>query len=331
MISIFDDANERLSISWNGIEFNQPVLGRLQTPSGFRVDNIGFSTPTNFHSEIVADIVKNGGGVEMYNPLTGTRVLNMRGSIRGATESAVNDQVRTLQRAMSPLYLQSALNYAVEHGGDQSEMDIISAASRQWPVGSGLPSWVRGVPFKFTRMLPKSEVTAYRDGKYLLQYHVVPLQLSDPIKADVSTGFGVDYEAQFLLMDGGRSFDQSSTTVQGDGTLTMNWGRAPVWPRIHFSMTGAGSATATITTSGTPMATALVLDLSTLGASDEVDVDCRDRSIRVNGVLTQAIYASGDYPIIADRTIAATTVAWTNTTNMTASSNKITYRESDYF
>lgn len=319
MISIFKDGKERtdanrLSIAWNGIEFNQPTLGRLEVPTGIRTDNVGFSTPTNFHSEAVSDLVKNGGGLEAYNPLVGTRVLSLRCSIRAGEESTLMSQIIDVQRAFHPLYLQSV--FALDEGG-----------TLVWPPPAGLPDWVRAKPLTFTRVMPRSvDQTDHPDGLFELQYHVIPLQLPDPIRSDVSQGLGVDFEAQWLLMDGGRSFDQTAKTLAGDGTITWIWGQAPVWPEITWTMDGAGSATATITTTQGHMATALVLDLSALSATDTVRVDCRNRSIYVNDLQTMSTYVSGDFPVL--RGNGATTVAWTNTTNI--SSNQFEYRESDY-
>lgn len=316
MISIFDDNNERLSIAWNGIEFNQPTLTR-DAQTGKRVDSIGFSTPSNFHSEAVNDIIKNGGGIEFYNPLVGTRIVNLRGSITADKESNLVDQIVQMQRAFHPLYLQSVfgLNYS---------------GTLTWPPPDGLPDWVRAKPLTFTRVLPKTlDPTGHPDGLFELQYHVVPISLPDPVRADVLQGVGVDYEAQFLILDGGRSFSQTESTQVGDGDITWSLGyNAPVWPEIEFDMDGAGSSTLTITTTQGHMATSLVLDTSALGASDSVVIDTRDRAIWVNGSRTASIYASGDYPVL--RGNGDTTIAWTNTTNVTSSTNLFRYRESSY-
>lgn len=316
MISIFDDEGKRLEMTWNGINFNSPTLGRMEVPTGLRVDNVGFSTPTNFHSEVINDLIKNGGGLELYNPLVGTRVLNLRGSIRAEKESALQSQIVTMQRKFHPLYLQSVLG--LNHAGTLT-----------WPPPAGLPNWVRAHPITFTRCMPRSiDQASHADGLFELQYHPLPLQLPDPIRADVQQGYGADFEAQFLLADGGRSFDQTEKTLVGDGTVTWVWGQAPVWPVIELTVSGAGSATCTITTTQGHMATALVLDLSALSASDTVSVDTRTHTIYVNNIYNMSVFASGEYPVL--RGNGATTVAWTNTTNITSSTNLLRYRESDY-
>lgn len=316
MISIFDNKGNRMSISYGAVEFNNPVMGRMEVPTGNRIDNVGFSTPTNFHSESISDIVKNGGGVETYNPLVGTRVLNMRGSVRAKNESELMSQIMTMQRELHPLFLQSTL--ALNRSG-----------TLVWPPPNGLADWIRSRPLKFTRQLPYTvDQTAHADGLFELQYHCLPLQLPDPIRASVSQGLGADFEVQFLLMDGGRAYDQTEKTLAGDGDITWGWGVAPVWPVIEATMGGAGSATCTITTTQGHMGTALVLDLSSLGDGDTVKVDTRENIIYVNGTRNMTVYVSGSYPVL--RGAGDTTVAWTNTTNIDAGTNLLRYRESDY-
>ena len=315
MISIFDDNGNRLSVTYNGIELNDPTLTRHEQ-TGFRLETAAFSTPANFHSEAVSDVVKNGGGIEYYNPHVGTRVINLRGSIRASTESALMKQIVDMQRAFHPLLL-------------QSEYGLNEAGTLTWPPPGGLPDWVRALPLKFTRVMPRTEApSAFSNtGLFTLQYHVAPLGLPDPVRSSVAQGVGVDYEAEFLILDGGRSFDQTESTLVGDGTVTWTWGQAPVWPEIEFTLSANGASNLTITTTQGHMGTALVLDCSALGAAD-VRVDCRNRQIYVDDVATDAPYVSGDFPILRGQ--GATTVAWTNTTNVTASSNLVRYRQSDY-
>lgn len=318
MISLFDQQDrqgqqQRLSLTWNGVEFNDPTLTR-DDATGHRLDSVGFSTPSNFHSEPVSDVAKNGGGVEVYNPLVTTRVLNLRGSIRAEGERELSEQINTLQEAFAPLSLQSSL--ATNRAGSQT-----------WPPPGGLPSWVRAYPLKFTRLRDRDTApTRYPDGKFLLQYHVMPLGLPDPVAMSVLQGTGVTYEAEFLVLDGGRSFDQTEDTLSGDGTISWLWGTAPVWPTYEFSLTGAGPSNLTITTSTGHMATSMVLDVSSQTSGTFV-VDTRDFTIARNGVISDTYYSSGDWPVL--RGDGSTTVAWTNTTNVTG--NLVRYRESSYF
>jgi hypothetical protein len=318
MISIFDATGARLSVTYNGIDFNNPTLTRT-TQAGHRLESVGFSTPTNLATETIGDVLKNGGGHELYNPIVGTRVLNLRGSTRGDSEVEVMDQMVNLQRALHPLSLQS--QFATNHAGTLT-----------WPPPSGLPAWVRTKPLAFTRAMPTDTAPgAFADGKFTLQYHVVPLELPDPLESSVLQGEGFEWELQFLLMDGGRSFDQSETSILMTGgvqVFTPTWNQAPIWPTYEFSMSGAGSATMSITTSGTA-GDAMVLDLSALGAGDAVVIDTRDRSIWVNDLRSYSIYADGEFPILNGNG-AATTITWANITNIDQATWYTKFRESDY-
>lgn len=313
MISIFDDTEARLSVQWNGIDFNSPTLTR-SAQSGHRLESVGYSTPTNMHTEMIADIIKNGGGHEMYNPIVGTRVLNLRGSTRADSESELMDLIINLQRAFHPLSLQTL--YGLNHAGTLT-----------WPPPGGLPDWVRAKPLTFTRVMPTDTAPgAFADGKFALQYHVVPLELPDPIRSSVLQGYGYEWEAQFLIMDGGRSFSQAESSMHSDGTVTPTWGKAPMWPVWQWDMTAAGATNFTITTGGT-MGTAMVFDLSDLSTDDHIDVDTRDRSIWVNQARSYSIYSSGEFPILNGNG-NATTVAYTNLTGVI--NPFVFYRESDY-
>lgn len=342
MISIFDDDGKRQSVTWNGVEFNDPTLTR-DDASGFRLESIGFSTPTNFQTEPVSDIVKNGGGVEFYNPHVGTRVLNLRGNVRATKESTLNQQLATLQRAFHPLYLQSTQLYDfVTPDTSNGGLDQTTTASRKWPTG-GFPSWVRGLPLKFTRVMPETPgfyestwATAFANGKLLLEYHVAPLALPDPVRATAGTGMGADFEAQFLILDGGRSFDQDYTRLflvdASAANIPVTWGRAPSWPLFLIKMDDdTGDANFTITIGNSHMGETLVLDLSGLSDDDEVVVDTRDRTIWLNNARNDSLYVSGDYPIIADYTTNLPTLTVTNTTNVDAGVSAMWWRESDYF
>jgi hypothetical protein len=176
-------------------------------------------------------------------------------------------------------------------------------------------------------VLPKSEDPVdHPDGLFELQYHVFPLELPDPLKSDVQQGIGADFEAQFLLADGGRSFDQTEKQIAGSDDITLVWGQAPMWPVYSLTMAGAGNAAFTITTTQGVMATSMVLNLSNLLSDDTVMIDTRNRMIFVNDIYDMSVFKSGDFPIL--RGDGPTTVTYTNDGNTTL--KRVTYRESDY-
>jgi hypothetical protein len=311
MISIFDDAGVRQSITWQGIELNDPDA---TAKNGFTTDAVAFNTPTNFASEAIDDIVKQGGGLEYYNPRVGTRVLTMNGHVHAVSESELNELMYPLQRAFHPLYLQSLL--AANRAGTAT-----------WPPPNGLPSWVTSQPLSFTRVMTRDWAPAsFSTGKMALYYYVVPLELPDPVRSTTRTGVGAEWQASWLIMFGGRSFDRTEQNLVGAGNIVPTWGKAPIWPIIRLAMAGAGASNFTITTTGHHMATALVLDLTTVGAST-IDIDCGNRKIWSNFIYDgTGVYGSGDYPVI--HPTSTTAVAYANATNVTSAT--VYYRESDY-
>ena len=222
MISIFDDDNIRQSVTWNGIEFNDPDVDRF-TIEGNILHSVAFSTPIVFASEPIDDIVKAGGGVEYQNPRVGSRVLQLRGELKAPTESALALRIRNLQEAFHPLYLQTAK--ANNRAGTQT-----------WPPPSGAPSWIRELPLKFTRVLPRTwSPTTVPSGKLPLQYHVAPMALPDPIRTDHLQGVGAEYTAEFLVFYGGRSFGQTENTFtrQRHGDVDLGQGSGVAHLPVH--------------------------------------------------------------------------------------------------
>jgi hypothetical protein len=304
VISIFDDDHVRQAITWNGTNMNDP---EAEAKEGFIVDTVAFSTPTNFNSEPIDDVVKNGGGIEFYNPRVGTRVLNIRGRVHAQSESRLNSLIRPFQESFHPLYLQ------VEH-------------NTGWPPPNGAPDWIAGLPLTFTRVMPRTYApSAFADGKVLLQYYVVPLQLPDPIRSTTQTGLGAVFDASWIVMEGGRAYARSESNITASGAVAPAWGEAPMWPRFHFTFSGAGASNLTMAVDGDLGAT-LVVNASGMLAGETLEVRTATRAILDNGADGTGLYVSGDFPSID---AGGANVTFSNTTGVSA--NVCYYRESDYF
>jgi len=323
MIDIFDGKDtlenpdgDRLPITWRGIDFNdaftEPTSGLQQANIGLFTESTGFNTPVNFQSEMHPEILKNGGGIEYYNPRIGSRVLNIRVLLRCHTLAQRGAEISRIQKAFSPL-------------------DLQWAQTASWPFPQGRPAWTDpwtsySQPLQFTRMNDGSRDSnleaIFPDDTMELEYQVAPLTLPDPMLSVTGQGYGAQLDLSWLLLDGGRAQARTSSTSTGttQADIIQLWGDVVTWPELTLSMdTGAGSATSTLTVTGdaTYAPTALVLDLSGISGTEAIKINCRDRKIYVDGTLDMSLFVSGDYPIVPPAGSSTLTYTWTNTTNTT--------------
>ncbi len=324
MIFIFDDERtpqnpdgNRLSIAWHGVEYNKPdtqaVSGIEELPFGIFTETVGHNTPVNFQSEMHPDILKNGGGVEYYNPRIGSRVLSIRALVRVKSLFRLGAILQEIQDDFSPLELQ---------------WDHASA----WPPPNGRPEWTdpwhsNFRPLTFTRLNDGTEEAAFKtsfaDGQVPLQYAVAPLQLPDPVISATQSGYGAKLDLSWLLLDGGRAIARSKSTSTGttQSDIVQLFGQVPAFPEVSFPMEGAGHASFTLTVTGDSghyAPTALVLDLSGRSNLEAIRINMRDRKAYVDDVLTQGIIKSGEYPVVPPQGAGSNTLTYTftNTTNV---------------
>jgi hypothetical protein len=312
MADIFDDDGNRLPMTFMDLELNSSAMvvdsGKPDDPTyGAWVDSAVYNTPIVFQSEAQPDIIKQGGGIEVYNPRVATRVLDIRGRILAPTRKRVGSVAQLIRQNLSPLHLMW------DH-------------SNSWPPPGGRPAWTD--PWQpslysglsFTRMLDGRHESGFRtsfpDGKVPLQHAVFPLVVSDAPVFSVQQGYSTDFHLQFLLLDGGIAFSQTQSSRTGTGAVAPSWSDVPAYPEISFTMSGAGSATWTLAVTNVQgySPTDLVLDLSGRSNTEVIRVNCRDRKIYVDGVETPGIYVSGDYPVVPSDDYSAT-YTFTNTTN----------------
>lgn len=315
MIAIFDKNGDRLSITWQGYEFND-VDDESDTFDGGQqegcfMDAVTTSTPVNYQSEVLMDLLKQGGGIEYYNPRVASRVLNMNARLQYRDYDKLHEHLNYIQQLFSPLWL-------------QYEFDGL-------PPSAGRPLWAdpwdanfKGL--KFTN-LGDGTYNADLDGETLMQYAVAPLSLPDPVVAAIQTGWGARLELPFMILDGGVAIAQASESLSGNGTIDLDWSTVPVFPLIQFTMTGAGASNLTISIANADTKLpdgSIVIDASGLANTDVVTIVAKDREVYKNGVVDNTLLASAPtWPVLSpDETV---TVTWTNTTNVT--SNVVKYFE----
>lgn len=318
MISVFaEDRTTRFSITWNGIDYNMPDV---PTTDGVFTDHVAFDTPTNFQSEVHQQISKSGGGIEFYNPRAASRVLSFRCRILAPTLAKLMDRCLAIQAAHAPLNLQFWEN-----------RDRLGTL--QWPVTNGMPSWVKSVPLQFTRLVGGSLwsrwITGFPNGEALLEYHVAPLALPDPILGVVGQGYGAFLSPSWLVLDGGRAYARAEETLSGDGDITPTWAVAPMWPQFTFTATGVPLSNLTIAVTAGSHSETLVVNAAGCVNNDTVVIDTETEQIRVNGIEDPAkcSYVSGNWPVLRGEG-NTDTVTWTNNANTTSRVTR--YRQADY-
>lgn len=219
--------------------------------------------------------------MELYGLRKNSRILVVRGFIYSTTQADLYDKVKALAAATDP----SRIVF-------QNPSD----------------------PF-----LALTFTTPSAGGDVASQYNVLPIRMVEPTLASVGDGRAVPYEIDFLMREPKR-FTQATTTVTG-ATTTTSAGDDTSWPTVTFTLSGAGSASFTITNTATYQgAKSLVLDLSAETTGNWV-IDFKNKTITRSGTSRYAVYKSGDWFQIEP---GLNTISYTNTTN--TASRVLTYR-----
>lgn len=219
--------------------------------------------------------------MELYGLRKNSRILVVRGFIYSTTQADLYDKVKALAAATDP----SRIVF-------QNPSD----------------------PF-----LALTFTTPSAGGDVASQYNVLPIRMVEPTIASVGDGRAVPYEIDFLMREPKR-FTQATSTRSDSGATTSS-GYDTSWPTVTFTLSGAGSASFTITNTATYQgAKSLVLDLSAETTGNWV-IDFKNKTITRSGTSRYAVYKSGDWFQIEP---GLNTISYTNTSN--TSSRVLTYR-----
>lgn len=224
--------------------------------------------------DYVSDPKPEIDGLEVYAPRKVGRLLIVDGIIRAPTIAKLFDKMNSLAGALDPVKLYEAN-----------------------------PSTFGFVPLDFT--------TPSVAGNLACRYYVRPNKVVEPFVLEHPRHTAA-YTLELLLRDP-RRYLQAQSTLAGGG-IAANAGNYKTWPTLTITMSGAGSATYTITNSTT--GEGLVLNLTGLVNADVVVVDMEARSIKKNGVDTPALWADGDF---FDLEPGNNTILYANTTNAASS------------
>ena len=110
MIGLFDSAGKRLSLTWQGYEFNGPFDDADSFDGGQQegcfVDAVTYSTPINYQSEVQNELAKQGGGIEYYNPRIASLLPeSMKASFSPSHSTAYAVNVMPLPRKKSMAFV----------------------------------------------------------------------------------------------------------------------------------------------------------------------------------------------------------------------------------
>lgn len=241
--------------------------------------------------DAIDDPFPEDDGTEVYRSRKTRLIVLVSGTIRAPSIARLYDKTKALIAAFDP-----------------------AKASHENPAVQGF------LAYDFS--VPTLNVTTYPTGLVACRYYARAHTLWVPTDSEYQ-GTAVFFQVELEMADP-RRYEQATSLLTGNGTVT-NRGDYRTWPAMEITCTGAGSATYTITRTGTGLAAttkALVLNLSTCINNDVVLVDMGGKRIqRVRGGVTTelpSLYASGVYFEVEPGSQTITITNTTNTTTQTA-------------
>lgn len=278
MLFPFKDDGTRLPIVYNGLTFNSAsdVAESLsQAPEFTRLESYAGQTAIDY----IKENNERRDGIEVYNAHKLGRIHRLNGTMGAPTLAKLADRITAFAAAFDPSTI---------------------AFKNSDPF----------LPLTFS--VPTNDTANYVSGLIPCQYHVLPIEMPEPVISTVGIGFGAKWGVTLLAKDP-RRFAQSTGGRTGAGSIT-NLGDFRSWPTLTITMSGAGNAAYAYTNTGPTEAKTLTLNLSGLVNTNVVTVDCERRTISVGTTLRMDLYVSGDYPQIQP---GSNTVAIANTSNTT--------------
>ena len=280
-----EDDLVRLSVTYNGYNFNDPDADPLN-----RCELNTVVIGNQYDQAIDADPSRDGS--ILGRARRSMKFVRLDATLRATTQASLFDQAQNLAVATDPA-LRSYRN-------DTAASSLVA------------PMWgVSALDFS----TPTADTTNYSTGLIPSRFYARP-RGSAPIPVSQYTGLGTFFTVEFLVPDPVRYWQTASSGAAG--TIDNSLATAQSWPTVTIVMSGAGSATYTLTRTGTYHTNALVLDLSGL-TTETVTVDMIRHKIYTDSTETPGLYVSGTYfeleatsqtVAATNATNAATTIAW---------------------
>lgn len=203
MIGIFDDAGDRLTISYNGLSLN---VDSDDPDNTYAVDAV--MTVPQYASGI--EPRPNGNGSELTAAYRTFYLVRIDGVVRATTLASLYEKKKALAKALDP---------AVVYDANQSVDGAIA--------------------LDFTVLT--TDTTNYATGKVTSRYYARPR--TGVIPPDSAfTGTSCFFSAELIVPDPVR-YSQTEYTLSGAGTANLSAGDHKSYPTLTITMAGAGSAT----------------------------------------------------------------------------------------
>jgi hypothetical protein len=275
MIPLFQaDGQTRAAHSYNGLTVNDPDDPPNDT---YELNSAMPTEQLDWYSEPSS----NSDGLEAYDVRKIAKIWRLEGTIRAPDLASFYDKCELLAKTFDA-----------------------AKVSHENPTNEGF------LPYDFS--LPTKDTTTYPSGAILCRYYARARASVSPLNTEYQ-GFAGFFTLQLLCRDP-RRYLQTASTLTGAGTANNTKADYRSWPTLSIAMSGAGSATYTITRASTLAATEpLVLDLSGRSGGQTVTVDMETGYIKVGGVLVD-LFVSGTFWQVEP---GNNTISITNATNAT--------------
>ena len=279
MLALYDAANARLAVVYNGLTMNNPADNESDT-----IEINGWTSRTLV--DFVADGRQDKDGLEAQAPRKQGRVYVMNGILRAPTVPELWDRIKQLASTFDPVLVQRAN-----------------------PTVKGF------IALDFS--VPTEDTATYASGLVPSRYYARPRGALDIGYEPARHGNAVPFSLEMLLADERRYLQTASSHTQDSVSKTLANPKAdyPSWPTVTITATGAGSAAWTIDKAGDGIA-ALTLNLSGLVNTDVVVVDMEKKSITKNGISTPSLKTAGGW---FDLDVGNQTIDVLNLTNLSVS------------
>lgn len=271
MIPVWQTTGARNPVVYNNYTFNQEVGGSEKDI--VEISRIQYQTPI----QAIHEARDFSDGLETYGAYKRGKRIIIYGIIRGTTRGALYDRVEAFAAAVDP-----------------------AAASRDNPLTFGL------LPLDFN--VPTANTTGFPSGLMPCRYFARAEAALEPPSSPIQ-GLALPFMLPFLASDP-RRYLQATSQITGAATADNSIGTFYSWPTLTVAMTGAGSATFSITS--VEGSATLTLNLSGRVNLDSVVVDMERQKITVNGTETPSLYVSGNFFAMEPGSNA---ISYANTTN----------------